>query len=97
VEKQWQAIMPGPADIKAGLSKRDDESAFLRIVESLGVGPRDRVLSCPIGGAGWGGAMGPSQFIPTTWESYAPRVAAALGKRVVNPRNAEDAIVASSI
>ncbi|MEY4602407.1 MAG: hypothetical protein RL292_348 [Candidatus Parcubacteria bacterium] len=97
VEKQWQAIMPGPADIKAGLSKRDDESAFLRIVESLGVGPRDRVLSCPIGGAGWGGAMGPSQFIPTTWEAYAPRVAAALGKSVVNPWSAEDAFVASSI
>ncbi len=97
VEKQWQAIMPGPADIKAGLSRRDDESAFLRIVESLGVGPRDRVLSCPIGGAGWGGAMGPSQFIPTTWEAYAPRVAAALGKSVVNPWSAEDAFVASSI
>lgn len=97
VEKQWQAIMPGPDDIKAGLSKRDDESAFLRIVAALGVGPRDRVLSCPIGGAGWGGAMGPSQFIPTTWEAYAPRVAAALGKSVVNPWSAEDAFVASSV
>lgn len=97
VEKQWQAIMPGPDDIKAGLSKRDDESAFLRIVAALGVGPRDRVLSCPIGGAGWGGAMGPSQFIPTTWEAYAPRVAQALGKSVVNPWSAEDAFVASSV
>ncbi len=97
VEKQWQAIMPGPEDIKKGLSKRDDESAFLRIVESLGVGPRDRVLSCPIGGTGWGGAMGPSQFIPTTWEAYAPRVAQALGKTITNPWNAEDAFVASSI
>ncbi len=97
IEKQWQAIMPGPDDIKAGLSKRDDESAFLRIVSALGVGPRDRVLSCQIGGAGWGGAMGPSQFIPTTWEAYAPRVAQALGKSVVNPWSAEDAFVASSI
>lgn len=97
LEKQWQAIMPGPDDIKKGLSRRDDESAFLRIVESLGVGPRDRVLSCPIGGAGWGGAMGPSQFIPTTWEAYAPRVAQALGKTVTNPWSAEDAFVASSV
>ncbi|MHB1316435.1 MAG: lytic murein transglycosylase [Minisyncoccota bacterium] len=96
IEKQWEAIMPGPADIKAGLSKRDDESAFLRIVEALGIGPRDRVLSCPLG-AGWGGAMGPSQFIPTTWEAYAPRVAKALGKTVTNPWNAEDAFVASSV
>lgn len=97
IEKQWQAIMPGPEDIKKGLSKRDDESAFLRIVEALGVGPRDRVLSCPIGGTGWGGAMGPSQFIPTTWEAYAPRVAQALGKSVTNPWNAEDAFMASAI
>ncbi|MCX6703774.1 MAG: lytic murein transglycosylase [Candidatus Zambryskibacteria bacterium] len=97
IEKQWQAIMPGPDDIKAGLSRRDDESAFLRIVESLGIGPRDRVLSCQIGGVGWGGAMGPSQFIPTTWESYAPRVAKALGKSIANPWNAEDAFMASSL
>ena len=96
VERQWQAIMPGPEDIKKGLSRRDDESAFLRIVESLGLGPRDRVLSCPIG-SGWGGAMGPSQFIPTTWEAYAPRVAQALGKTIANPWNPEDAFMASSI
>jgi len=96
IERQWQAIMPGPEDIKKGLSRRDDESAFLRIVESLGIGPRDRVLSCPIG-SGWGGAMGPSQFIPTTWEAYAPRVAQALGKSTVNPWNPEDAFMASSI
>lgn len=95
IERQWQAIMPGPEDIKKGLSRRDDESAFLRIVESLGIGPRDRVLSCPIG-SGWGGAMGPSQFIPTTWESYAPRVAQALGRSVANPWNPEDAFMASS-
>jgi hypothetical protein len=29
--KTWQEVMPGPADIAAGKSKRDDESAFLRI------------------------------------------------------------------
>lgn len=96
-ERQWQAIMPGPEDIKKGLSRRDDESAYLRIVEALGIGPRDRVLSCPLGGAGWGGAMGPSQFIPTTWEAYAPRVAQATGRSVTNPWNAEDAFIASSV
>mgnify|MGYP003342415615 CR=1 FL=1 len=97
IEKQWQAIMPGPDDIAKGLSKRDDESAYLRIVEALGIGPRERVLSCPLGGAGWGGAMGPSQFIPTTWEAYAPRIARATGRSVTNPWNAEDAFIASSV
>ncbi len=94
--KKWQAIMPGPEDIKKGLSKRDDESAYLRIVSALGFDPDKMPLSCPIG-SGWGGAMGPSQFIPTTWESYAPKVANALGKTVVNPWNPEDAFMASAI
>lgn len=94
--KKWQAIMPGPDDIKKGLSKRDDESAYLRITSALGFDPEKMPLSCPIG-SGWGGAMGPSQFIPTTWEAYAPKVAQALGKSVVNPWNPEDAFMASAI
>lgn len=94
--RKWRAIMPGPDDIKAGLSKRDDESAYLRIVASLGLDPDKMPLSCPIG-SGWGGAMGPSQFIPTTWESYASKVASSLGKTVVNPWNPEDAFMASAI
>lgn len=94
--KKWQAIMPGPEDIKKGLSKRDDESAYLRITSALGFDPEKMPLSCPIG-SGWGGAMGPSQFIPTTWEAYAPKVANALGKTVANPWNPEDAFMASAI
>ncbi len=94
--KKWQAIMPGPSDIAAKLSRRDDESAFLRIVNKLGLDPGSMPLSCPWQG-GWGGAMGPSQFIPTTWESYQDRVAAALGKNVANPWEPEDAFMASGI
>lgn len=96
VSKQWQAIMPGPADIAAKKSKRDDESAFLRIVGALGFDPASMPLSCPWNG-GWGGAMGPSQFIPTTWEAYQERVKAALGKRAVNPWEPQDAFMASGI
>jgi peptidoglycan hydrolase CwlO-like protein len=94
--KKWKAIMPGPDDIKAGLSKRDDESAYLRITSALGFDPDKMPLSCPIG-SGWGGAMGPSQFIPTTWEGYQEKVQKALGKSVVNPWSAEDAFTASGI
>lgn len=95
-EKRWQAIMPGPADIAAGKSRRNDEDAYLRIINKLGFDPESMPLSCPWNG-GWGGAMGPSQFIPTTWESYEGQVAAALGKRVVNPWEPEDAFMASGI
>jgi membrane-bound lytic murein transglycosylase B len=94
--RKWKAIMPGPDDIKAGLSKRDDESAYLRITSALGFDPDKMPLSCPIG-AGWGGAMGPSQFIPTTWEAYAPRVQSATGRSTANPWNPEDAFIASAL
>jgi len=51
-----------------------DVPVFLAIAETLGFDPRTRSVSCPIvtNGQrfGWGGAMGPSQFIPSTWATY---------------------------
>lgn len=96
VSKQWQAIMPGQVDINKGLSKRDDESAYLRITNALGLDPASMPLSCPWGN-GWGGAMGPSQFIPTTWESYQAKIAKALKKTTPNPWEPRDAFMASGI
>lgn len=51
-----------------------DEPVFLAIAKILGFDPYTRTVSCPLiqGGqrVGWGGAMGPSQFIPSTWAIY---------------------------
>lgn len=51
-----------------------DQPVFLAIAGILGFDARSRQVSCPIvvGGqrSGWGGAMGPSQFIPSTWAIY---------------------------
>jgi Transglycosylase SLT domain len=51
-----------------------DEPVFMAIASALGFDPYSRTVSCPIyqGGSrvGWGGAMGPSQFIPSTWAMY---------------------------
>lgn len=51
-----------------------DAPVFLAIADILGFDVRTRSVSCPIsrGGTfiGWGGAMGPSQFIPSTWATY---------------------------
>ncbi len=51
-----------------------DQPVFLAIAGILGFDARSRSVSCPIvsGGQriGWGGAMGPSQFIPSTWAVY---------------------------
>lgn len=51
-----------------------DEPIFLAIAKTLGFDPYSRTVSCPITQngqrVGWGGAMGPSQFIPSTWAIY---------------------------
>lgn len=73
-----------------------DQAPYLRIVERLGIGPEDRPLSCPQS-IGWGGAMGPSQFIPSTWEMYADRVASAVGVDIADPWRPRDAFFASGI
>lgn len=94
--KHWTEIMPGADAIAKGWSKRNDQAAFLRILSGIGLSPEGRPLSCPYG-AGWGGAMGPAQFIPTTWELNAPKIAAALGIKYPNPWEPLHAFMASGI
>lgn len=78
------------------MSPKRDIPPFLEITQSLGMDPYKTVVSCPIAGvAGWGGAMGPAQFIPSTWKIFINRIRAITGS--ANPWNAEDAIVASSL
>lgn len=97
-EKSYKVQMPGPADKAAGRSGRDDQTLFIQITTALGMDPNTTPISCRIASVGgWGGAMGPAQFIPSTWVAYAPRVAAALGKATANPWIARDAIMASSM
>lgn len=91
--RTWRDIMPGPDDN----SWRDDHAAFLRITSRLGISPDGQPLSCPLGSGGWGGAMGPSQFIPTTWESYDSRIESALGVSVADPWNPRHAITATAL
>ncbi len=88
----WRDIMPGPHDG----SWRDDQAVYLRLMSELGLTPEGQPLSCPFG-SGWGGAMGPAQFIPTTWESYKHRIAAATGSYPPNPWNPRDAFTASGL
>lgn len=74
-----------------------DVPPFLALGLELGFDPHKQAVSCPIQSAGgWGGAMGPAQFIPSTWRLYADRVARASGEAVANPWDPKDAIMAMS-
>ncbi len=94
--KTWKTIMPGPLDKASGKSRRDDQSEYVKITTELGIPQDGTPLSCPWGG-GWGGAMGPSQFIPTTWQMFKSRIAAAVGVKFANPWEPEHAIMATAI
>jgi len=45
----------------------------------LGLDPYSTQVSCPMS-FGWGGAMGPAQFIPSTWILYKSKLSSILGK-----------------
>lgn len=74
-----------------------DVQPFLEITKRFNLNPYQTVVSCPIAGVvGWGGAMGPAQFIPSTWKLFENRLKIALGHDA-NPWSPEDAFMASSM
>lgn len=90
--RTWKDIMPGP-----GESWRDDQAAFKQITSELGISPDGQPLSCPFASGGWGGAMGPSQFIPSTWLGIRGRLATMLGVTATNPWNPRHAVHATAL
>ncbi|MBI4101572.1 MAG: lytic murein transglycosylase [Candidatus Nealsonbacteria bacterium] len=73
-----------------------DVKPFLSITEELGRDPFNTPVSCPIPSVGgYGGAMGPAQFIPSTWVGYRDRVKSATGKPA-DPWNIKDSFLAAA-
>lgn len=86
-----------------------DVPVFLAITQSLGLNPAQMPVSAKAW-YGWGGAMGPAQFIPSTWALYAgyvkpdyhydsskDRVGALTGDTPPNPWVPKDAFMASAL
>ena len=86
-----------------------DVPIFKAITSSLGLDPSSMPVSKKAW-YGWGGAMGPAQFIPSTWALYAgyvkpdyhydssrDRVGKLTGNTPPNPWNPEDAFMASAL
>ncbi len=73
-----------------------DTVVFKELMDALGRDWTTTAVSCPQPG-GYGGAMGPTQFIPSTWKLYQGRIESALGVSATDPWNALHAIVATGL
>lgn len=73
-----------------------DVPPFLDIASRLNIDPYKTVVSCPQS-IGYGGAMGPSQFIASTWKGYEKKLAAALGITMPDPWNPKHAVMATAL
>lgn len=77
--------------------RKGDIDDFFAVTTALGRDPYKTLVSCPIAGvAGYGGAMGPAQFIPSTWGGYKSRLKTVLGHDA-DPWNPKDAFIASAM
>ncbi|MFH1769627.1 MAG: lytic murein transglycosylase [Parcubacteria group bacterium] len=74
----------------------NEKNAFFTIINELGLDPNSVKVSAEPA-YGCGGAMGPAQFIPTTWMGYRDRVAQLTGHNPPDPWNIEDAFTAAAI
>jgi len=81
---------------KNGIHPTRDLPILQHILKDLGRDPLVTKVSCPQA-IGYGGAMGPSQFIPSTWIMYSKKIADAFGTLVADPWNPRDAIMASAL
>ncbi len=88
---------------KRTMNPSRDVPIFSSLLSRLGRPMEKTPVSCWIamysGGnpVGWGGAMGPSQFIPSTWKLFEDRIEHITGSSTADPWNPRDAITATAL
>jgi peptidoglycan hydrolase CwlO-like protein len=86
----------GSCTYQQAMNPTRDIPVFLQLMQQLGLDPTQMKVSCKPS-YGWGGAMGPAQFIPSTWVLYKDRIAKVTGKNPPNPYDARTAVFASAL
>lgn len=86
----------GKGNWKVDMHPTRDRPVFEKITAELGLNPDEMPVSKKAW-YGWGGAMGPGQFIPSTWVLYKDRVGKLTGENPPNPWTARTAVYATSL
>jgi hypothetical protein len=86
----------GTGNWKTDMHPDRDVPVFEDLTRRLGLNP-DTVPVSKKPWYGWGGAMGPAQFIPSTWVLYESKIADLTGHTPPNPWDPGDAFMASAL
>lgn len=86
----------GKGNWKDDMHPTRDQPIFQTLMSELGLDPDKQPVS-KRAWYGYGGAMGPAQFIPSTWVAYKSKISAITGNNPPNPWNNFDAFTAAGL
>ena len=86
----------GTGNWRVDMHPSRDAPLFAQLCTQLGIDPDTQPVSKKPW-YGWGGAMGPAQFIPSTWVQYADRIGTMVGQTPANPWDPRTATFATAL